>query len=87
MGQLPLWFVVGSVVLFAGSSVISYVAQCSYDDIPNLWSCTQIWAVPVMEYFDPIIFLVAYPALFIGVILEVFRVIRSKLRRAQDPSI
>lgn len=61
--------------MFLLASIISYIAQCAYDDLPNTWSCHQVWATPLMYDFDVAIFLISYPAIFIGILIALFRLI------------
>ena len=63
------------IMVFITGQVISEIAKCAYDDIPNLWTCEQAWAVPILEDLDIVIFFVAYPILFIGILFTVFRLI------------
>jgi len=57
------------LIIIAVAASLSGIASCSYDDLPNVWSCGQAWAIPLMYNLDPIIFLVAYPTLGVGFLL------------------
>lgn len=69
MRWTALVFILVPVLLWLAAAVISNVASCQYDDLPNVWQCNKSWAVPYMYNFDIVIFLFAYPVFFIGILL------------------
>lgn len=77
-GCMAVAFIGGAALLFVAANFISYLGNCSYDDLSNTWSCASAWTSPVMSNFDTLVLLIAYPALFIGILFAIVRLVRGK---------
>ena len=80
IGLLPLILIGGALFIFAIAAILEHIGGCTYDDLLNVWTCTQLWTVPVMEDSDALIFLGAYPALLIGFCIPLFKALRYVLK-------
>jgi hypothetical protein len=81
LGVLGSWAVLLvsiAILLFIAAEIIMQLGNCSYDDLPNTWSCANEWATERMYDFDVIIFLIAYPAAFLGIVLGLIKIVRRK---------
>lgn len=65
------------LAVLAVATLVSRAASCSYDDVPNVWSCGEVWAMPFMYDIDVAIFLGAYPMLLVGLLLGVIWTVRK----------
>ncbi len=74
-----VWILIaGPIVLLVVANAVSYIGECAYDDLPNVWSCSQSWALPVIERLDLVVIGVAYPVLCMGVVIAFYQLIRSR---------
>ena len=78
--RLPALFILSSGMLFGLASIVTYISRCTYDDLPNTWSCNQGWAISAMNLLDPIIIFIGYPLLIIGALLLIIKILRSLFR-------
>ena len=62
---------------FVAVEVIVRLAQCRYDDVPNLYYCESSWVIPYLENLDMLI-LPAYLSLAAGLLLFAIRFFRSR---------
>lgn len=76
--QMIRWaMVLVPIVLFAIGEIIVRVAQCRYDDVPNLYYCGSNWAIPYLENLDMLI-LPGYLSLAVGLLLFAIQFFRSR---------
>jgi uncharacterized membrane protein YoaT (DUF817 family) len=76
-GYWSITLIVICALIFICANLIAYLGACSYDDIPNTWSCVHSWATSYMYDFDLLTLLAAYPAAFLGIVLGLISLIRG----------
>jgi hypothetical protein len=68
----------GSLLVYAAANLLVYFAHCEYDDLYNVWSCKEAWAIAWVENLDPVIIFIVYPVFFIGALLAAYRLILTR---------
>ena len=72
VGWIASVLILVPIVLIAVANIVATLASCTYDDLPNTWTCVREWATPIMYDFDLVVFLFAYPILGVGLITGFF---------------
>lgn len=75
----PLLLIVIPVGIGLAAQFVSDYAACTYDDLPNVWSCAYTPIEPYMYLFDFFIFVIGYPLVFLGICILTYRGIRKLL--------
>jgi len=73
-GQLPYFLIFTPVLILFFYNLISFLYNCTYEDAPNIWICSESAGESMMYFLDPILLFTA-PLFFIGLLLAIFRIV------------